>query len=279
MTVPSMINKILLPTDLSRHSNSVVPVAVTLAQAFDSKLYFLHIVHPLLFHKPEQLEDFPRLGEFLSQELNAPDLPPLHSSVRLAKMNTCNSNFARAILETAESKQVDLICMAATNSKQKFRWRSTGRVIEKVLRHARCSVLCLRSRALKPAEWKRPRFRQILFIGELNLHDVTSPTKTWSVFQKFGARLHVLSLDGDGATEEEIKSRLLSAGPNSVSVNVLPRHRGPGRMQSLIAIIHDTPIDLVVLSPMDRRKFSNRFNRDVIVHLLDEVDCPVLLVR
>ena len=41
-----MLEKILIPTDLSTESNSVFPYAVTLAQVFNSRLYLVHVMHP-----------------------------------------------------------------------------------------------------------------------------------------------------------------------------------------------------------------------------------------
>ena len=52
---PTMLEKILVPSDLSDESNFVIPYAVTLAQAFHSKLYLLHVMDPASLKGPENL--------------------------------------------------------------------------------------------------------------------------------------------------------------------------------------------------------------------------------
>jgi nucleotide-binding universal stress UspA family protein len=81
-----MLEKILVPSDLSDASNSVMPHAVTLAQAFHSKLYLLHVMDPASLNEPESHLDFPKLSKMLTMDLGAPDLPPLKKSINVAKI-------------------------------------------------------------------------------------------------------------------------------------------------------------------------------------------------
>src|SRR5882724_10301266 len=99
-----MLEKILVPSDLSDASNSVMPYAVTLAQAFHSKLYLLHVMDPASLKKPENLLDFPKLSKMFALEMTAPDLPPLKKAVPVAKIYIYKKNRAEAIAETARSK-------------------------------------------------------------------------------------------------------------------------------------------------------------------------------
>ena len=93
-----MLEKILVPSDLSDESNSVIPYAVTLAQAFQSKLYLLHVMDPASLKGPENLLDFPRLTKMFALEATAPDLPPLKKSVPVAKMYMYKKDRAEAIV-------------------------------------------------------------------------------------------------------------------------------------------------------------------------------------
>src|SRR5258708_25205601 len=163
-----MLDKILLTSDLSAASNSIFPYAATVAQAFGSKLYLLNVMHPASLNEPERLEDFPRLSNFFPVERSAPDLPPLKSSVAMAKMYVYHKDVAYVVTKAAREKQIDLICMASTGNSVGLAWWSAGRMIERVIRHAPCSVLCIRGRPVKQKDWKRPRFKHILLLVELS---------------------------------------------------------------------------------------------------------------
>lgn len=110
-----MLEKILVPSDLSSRSNSVIPYAATLAQTFQSKIYLVHVMDPADLHKPERLGDFPRLGKFFATDRDAADLPPLSPSVAVGKFYRYDDDPAEVILRFAAKRNVNLICMAATH--------------------------------------------------------------------------------------------------------------------------------------------------------------------
>jgi len=51
------------------------------------------------------------------------------------------------------------------------------------------------------------------------------------------------------------------------------------RLRNLLDFVKKTPIDLIVMTPNTRAKFSNRLMNDVLVKLLRATDSPVLLLR
>src|SRR5438093_5886606 len=172
-----MEGRILVPTNLTRESNAVFPYAVTIAQAFPNlsatssrpsgKLYMLHVMDPASVNEPERLEDFPRLTHFLKLDRDVGFVPPLRSAVGIGKMYVYNKDIVKVILGTAKNKGADLICMAANQPGARLAWWSAGKVIESVIEKAPCSVLCVRGQPVKEDDWKRPRFRHLLFLAEL----------------------------------------------------------------------------------------------------------------
>src|ERR1041385_8317474 len=103
-----MQGRILVSTNLTRESNSILPLAATIAQAFPNKLYLLHVMDPESVNKPERLEDFPTMTEFFRQDRDVHFTPPLKGAVPLAKMYIYNDDVARVILGTAKGKDIDL---------------------------------------------------------------------------------------------------------------------------------------------------------------------------
>jgi nucleotide-binding universal stress UspA family protein len=275
-----MVGKILVPTDLSAASNSIFPYAVTLAQAFHSKLYLMHVMDPASLNEPERLEDFPRLANFFTSHLDSADLPPLKKSVPVAKMYSYNKNPSKTILDFARTKQVDLIAMASTDDGVNLAWWSAGRMTERIIRGATCSVLCMRGRAVKEKDWKRPRFKHILLLMELNPAGSQPLLKVLPWVQKFNSLLHIFPLVNSAkVAEQEVGALQHAADLGAAHTNVLLFARPENRVQNLIDFVGDTPIDLIAMAPRTRGEFSNRLVSDILVKLLKVTESPILLLR
>lgn len=277
---PTMLEKILVPSDLSDESNSVIPYAVTLAQAFHSKLYLLHVMDPASLKGPENLLDFPRLTRMLALDVNAPDLPPLKKTVAVAKMYVYKKDRAEAIAESAVSKKVDLICMASNKDGVNLAWWSVGSIIESIIASTPCHVLCIRGRPIKDKDWKRPRFKHVLSLTELGSAGAETFLKVLPLVHKFNSMLHVFPLvtSRTGKSPEDNPLREV-AKINPAQTNILLFARPDKRLQNLLNFVKKTPIDLIVMAPSTRARFSNRLVNDVLVKLLRATDSPVLLLR
>jgi nucleotide-binding universal stress UspA family protein len=275
-----MLEKILVPSDLSDESNSVIPYAVTLAQAFESKLYLLHVMDPASLKGPENLVDFPRLTKMLALDANAPDLPPLKKNVPVAKMYLYKKDRAEAIAESVVSKKVDLICMASKKDGVNLAWWSVGTIIESIIASTPCHVLCVRGRAIKDKDWKRPRFKHVLSLTELGSDGAETFLKVLPLVHKFNSVLHVFPLvTGRTGKAAEVNPLREVAEINPAQTNILLFAKPDKRLRNLLDFVKKTPIDLIVMAPSTRAKFSNRLVNDVLVKLLRATDSPVLLLR
>ncbi|HVM60211.1 MAG TPA: universal stress protein [Verrucomicrobiae bacterium] len=275
-----MLEKILVPSDLSDESNSVIPHAVTLAQAFHSKIYLLHVMDPASLKKPENLVDFPKLTRMLALDVGAPDLPPLRKSVSIAKMYLYEKDRAGAIAESAHGKKVDLVCMASNNGGVSLAWWSVGSVIESVLDSTTCHVLCIRGRKLKEKDWKRPRFKHVLWLAELGAAGAEAFVKVLPLVQKFESVLHVFPLVkgwAHGSMEHNPLREVAKIHP--AQTNILLFAKPDKRLRNLLDFVNKTRIDLIVMTPRTRARFSNRLLNDVLVKLLRVTDSPVLMLR
>jgi len=280
MPQPTMLEKILVPSDLSDESNSVIPYAVTLAQAFHSKLYLLHVMDPASLKGPENLLDFPRLTRMLALDVNAPDLPPLKKSVTVAKMYLYKKDRAGAIAESAASKKVDLICMASNKDGVNLAWWSVGSIIESIIAGTPCHVLCIRGRPIKDRDWKRPRFKHVLSLTELGSAGAETFLKILPLVHKFDSMLHVFPLvTGRTGHSPEHNPLREVARIHPARTNILLFANPDQRLRNLLDFVKKTPIDLIVMAPSTRSKFSNRLVNDVLVKLLGATDSPVLLLR
>jgi nucleotide-binding universal stress UspA family protein len=274
-----MLEKILVPSDLSDASNSVIPHAVTLAQAFHSKLYLLHVMDPASLQKPECLLDFPKLSKLLTLELGAPDLPPLRKSINVAKMYLYEKNRTATILDAVREKKVDLICLATNNNGVNLAWWSVGKIVESIIARAPCHVLCIRGRPIKDKDWKRPRFQHILLLTELGPAGTESLLKVLPWAHKLNSMLHIFPLVTGRIKSSENSSLRDAAQRNPARTNVLLFADPTKRMKNLLSFVEKTPIDLIMMAPRTRAKFSNRLLNDILGKLLRVTDSPVLLLR
>jgi nucleotide-binding universal stress UspA family protein len=273
-----MPGRILIPTSLSNESNTVFPWALTIAQAFPDKLYLLHVMDPDAVNEPERLEDFPSVTEFFKRDRELHFQPPLKNSVPVAKLYIYNDDIAKVVLGVAKAKNVDLICLSAIRAGSNFAWWSAGKTVETIIEKAPCSVLCVRGRNLKEHQWERPRFRHILLLTELTTGSSTPMDKVLPWVQRFNAMLHVFPL-GDLSRNGDKEALRDLCHTDEVRTNVLMFNQPSHRTENLLKFIASTPVDLIIMTPRTRQKFTPRLFSDVFVRLLRMTDVPVLLLR
>jgi nucleotide-binding universal stress UspA family protein len=170
--------------------------------------------------------------------------------------------------------------MAATDSAINIAWWSAGPKIERVLRDAPCSVLCMRGRPIREKDWKRPRLHHVLLLTELDDHGERALEKITPWVLKFDSLLHLFPLLKNhpaGPVEETVLTRVNQVGPPRT--NVLMFADPDNRVHNLFDVIAHKPIDLVVMTPWTRSEFSLRWINDVLVRLLRDARCPILVVR
>jgi nucleotide-binding universal stress UspA family protein len=276
-----MLEKILIPTDLSAESNSIFPIGVTLAQAFNSRLYLVHVMHPDSLKEPEQLGDFPRLSKFFATDRGQPDLPPLKATVPVGKVYRYHEHPDHVILDFAKRKAVDLICMATTpNTRSKLTGWLNGGMTARILKEARCSVLCLRGHPVKEKDWVRPRFKHILLLTELGARGAAPLLKALPWAHTFNSMLHIFPLLLDDSEPSPDANPLREiAKINPAQTNVLLFANPNRRTRNLMDFVKRTTVDLIIVPPRARRELSTPFFRDIVQELLNETQSPVLVLR
>lgn len=276
-----MLDKILLPTDLSAESNSIFPTAVTLAQTFGSRLYLLHVMHPDSLKEPERLVDFPRLSQFFESERGAPDLPPLKARVPVAKVYRYSTSPADVVLDFARHKAVDLLCFATTPSRSRsLKSWLRGHTADQFLRHAPCSILCMRGRPIKQKDWRRPRFKHILLLTELGAHGAAPLLRALPFAHAFNSMLHIFPMllaDSQPSPEANPLREIAKINPHQTNVLLFadPTHQ----RRNLMEFLRRNQVDLIIMPPRARRELSVPFFSDIVERLLDQTESPILLLH
>ena len=273
-----MLEKILVPSDLSAASNSVLPYAITLGQAFNSKLYLLHVMDPGDLRRPEKLDAFPRISTYFDLDRGAPDLPPLRRAIAVGKVYRYADDPEDAILKFAHEKSVDLLCLATTTNERKLAWWSAGAITDAVLKKARCSVFCMRGRAVKPKDWTRPRFKNVLLLVELTDAGTAPLFKTLPLVHMFNSILHVFPLFS-AAPSAASENPLREVAQLDAQTNVLLFATPNNGLRNLLRFVRHTDIDLIVMPAHLRTKLSTPFVRDALVRLFEVTSAPILILR
>jgi hypothetical protein len=243
-------------------------------------LYLLHVMHPDTIDGPGPREEFPRLRAMFARGRDVGFHPPLKANVTVGKLSAYHKDVPTIVLETAQLKHIDLICMAARQEGPNLAWWSAGSTIERIVTKAPCSVLVVRGRSVKPENWQRPRFRHILLLTEFTAGGEAAVAKVLPWVQRFESMLHIFPLVSRRPTPAGAGNTLRKLGEiDSVQTNVLLFAKPDSRMRNLFAFMADQPVDLIAMAPQTRATFSPRIISDLFVRLLRGTDKPILLLR
>ena len=141
------LKNIVLPTDFSEPTLAATRYAVTLAKRFDATLHLLHVIEDPLTLAPifESVPLPPRLSvETYAQDRLENWIPTVDRDDLKLELHWLHGHPFSRIIEFAEDHRMDLIVMG-THGRSLVSQAILGSVAEKVVRHAACPVLTVRS--------------------------------------------------------------------------------------------------------------------------------------
>jgi nucleotide-binding universal stress UspA family protein len=147
------IEHVLVPMDFSEYSDHALNYALTFASKLQARLTLLHVIESL----PISGVDAVTLPQDYLLELEA--VANRHMESYLARVTTAglkgevavvHGTPFRAITQVAKERQVDLIIMG-THGRTGLQHFMLGSVAERVVRHAHCPVLVVRTPAATTA--------------------------------------------------------------------------------------------------------------------------------
>lgn len=144
------IRRILAPTDLSNNSLPALRYAAELAEKFAAELVLLHVVQDTVLVLPDAVMPTPVAGPDLNELVAAAraGLEKIIEDLNLARLNPKREvrigTPAAEVDAAAKELQADLICVS-THGRTGLAHLLLGSVAEKIIRHAPCPVLVVRS--------------------------------------------------------------------------------------------------------------------------------------
>ena len=142
------INKILVPIDFSNYSKNALRYAVNFANKFNSKIYLVYVVEPVIYPSDFSMGQvtFPvsdlEMNERAKDELESLAKTEIGSQIQVETVINTGKPFVE-INETASELDIDLIIIA-THGHTGMEHLLFGSTAEKVVRKAPCPVLTLR---------------------------------------------------------------------------------------------------------------------------------------
>ncbi len=152
------IKTILAPVDFSKPSKEACNFALALAEQFQARVHFLHVVEQLTspdFENFPLIRDRAQMAANVKRELAAFAPARSHPALSISHEVRVGAPW-QEIVQAALEEDADLIVIA-THGYTGLRHLVIGSVAEKVVRHAPCPVLALRDKDGKPARSKTER--------------------------------------------------------------------------------------------------------------------------
>ena len=143
------LKNIVLPTDFSEPTLAATRYAVTLAKRFDATLHLLHVIEDPLMLAPifESVPLPPRQSfETYAQDRLENWIPIADRDDLKLELHWFHGHPFTRIIEFAADHRMDLIVMG-THGRSLVSHAILGSVAEKVVRHAPCPVMTVRSTA------------------------------------------------------------------------------------------------------------------------------------
>jgi nucleotide-binding universal stress UspA family protein len=287
--------KILCPIDFSAGSQKAMQVAVRLANEADAELVLAHA-----WYLPPNIYDAYVFPPHVVEQITGDAERGLEAALRDAVTFGAKRVSAKLLNGLPWAKIVDLLAsdpafdlaVLGTHGRTGLAQVMLGSMAEKVIRHAPCSVLAVRSDA-------EPRpFQHVLCPVDFSVDSDHALELVASLIQPGGTGitlLHVVEIPiayfGDrpvtdvvhdlGDRSAQLLARAAAQLQASVSVPVTTRSRDgrfPGA-QLLEAIEEDPTIDLVVMGSHGRTGLQRLLLGSVAEKVVRHARCPVLVAR
>lgn len=142
--------RILVPTDYSDEADKALKQAMEIAKQFDSKIFLLHVNDVIQECAADYCADYASLKRVREEIIEGTKKSMQEEVAKFAEFKDINVSFdiregdpGIEILKDQEEKEADMIIISA-HGKTGFIKHLLGDVADKVIRHAKCSVLLVR---------------------------------------------------------------------------------------------------------------------------------------
>ena len=277
------IEKILIPTDFSDTSKTVVAEAMALAQKLKAEVCLMHVTEagtPPLFMDPKTPIPSPPM-EQVENEINRKmsetakklsDTYGITPSVYLKE-----GDIHDEIIEFAEKNDIDLIAMG-THGASGYRELFVGSNAQRVVTVSEIPVLTVQKQ--KP----EPGFKNILVPIDDSVHSREKVNIAMLIADLFKAKLHIVGLPDSDDTQEMNKFKIkLESVEKLAKAHELPFVttivHGDSLAETALEYANDKNCDLIVINTGHESKLTGMFLGAFAQQIVNHSRIPVLSFR
>lgn len=279
------LKSILVTTDFSPASLSVLPLVSMFAKHQGSKVYLVHIIPsqpcPLTFDEVESTErlwrESQREIEDLSKAAELSGIP--HESI-LADGYT-----AGVISKIVQERDINMVA-AVTHGRRGLKRFVLGSVAEEIIRTCPCPVLTVGPH-LQTAAPSRKTIRQILYPTDLSGHSLAAAQHVLWLAHEYRAAVTILHVSTPRVAEDadrsqnSVRSKVQARiGPIS-SLRVAPEFAvvSGDPTSTILQFAKSSGTDMIVLGVREAPAWTAHRLGNIVYKILTQAECPVLTVR
>lgn len=276
------INNILLTTDFSEASKTVIPYATAFAKRFHSSIYMLHVVPPVVCPEiPMGVDDFGRelTKKDLNKLLETVEIQPeyKHSEVR-------TGYFWDATLHTILQEKIDLL-MIGTHGYGGFKRVMLGSNAEQAFRHAPCPVFTVGPFARPTLNYE---IKRVVFTTDIPAHSKVALNYALALAKDYNAQFMLMyAFETKGlpskvheGVAKDLQAKLRSLVPPEAGLEKEPVSilcDGDPAIE-IVRVAKESDADLIVMGVRKAGEMAAHLPFNVAHAVIANAPCPVLTI-
>ncbi len=277
---PSVMKKILVPTDFSEEAENAAEVAAFLAKKNGAEIYLLHVMEIPTYESNyvfQTYQDIPeglflmkqakqRFQEFLKK--------PFFKGVRVIEAIQFERTYEN-IVKQAKEKEIDLIVMGSHGASG-FKEMFVGSNTERVVRLASCPVFTVKHKM------SEKEIDDVVFASDFSSEVYNAFVKIQQVVELFEAKLHILKVNTPNAfqSSKDSKEQMEDfAKYFELSDYEIHIYNDESVEQGILNFADEIDADLVSLATHGRKGLSHLINGSLAEDVANHSTRPVLSMR
>jgi len=285
------MKRILVPTDFSEQAGFAMDLACQIARKTNSELVALHVLdHTGLFDFSAGSSAYPLMGNPTGLDLDQQFMESLHSNaeekctqflskyekedLKITKKIKIGSAF-HYITEEINEEKTNLVIMGSKGSSG-FEEVLIGSNTEKVVRHARCPVLTVKSKI------NLEDVNDIVFATSFKEGDTRVTDELKKLQEVFDAKLHLVRVNTPNSFETNRKIMAQAENfikENKISNYTLNIYSDKVEEDGIIFFAQDIKADMIALATHGRSGLSHLLSGSIAEDVVNHAKRPVWTFR
>ncbi|MFT5168367.1 MAG: nucleotide-binding universal stress UspA family protein [Saprospiraceae bacterium] len=269
------MKNILFPTDFSNHAPEIFKYAVEIAFAFKANLIIMHAYgKPGFEYSAVELREVKskavqnEISDFVSK-----NFPPKYNEYIQVNYSTIIESPARAILDTVQDKNIDLIVMGMTG-KTNARDTLMGNTALEVLTKADCPVLAI------PATSIFKSIDRLVYNTNFEFKDLGAINYLRDWAKKLTAAIYSVHISDHKENKLQVMNNINILKNTYQEEKLISFESVEGDYKKeIINFVRQKEADILVMLSHKRNFISRLLDRDEVKSVAREISIPLLIIK